>query len=161
MTSQAIPVGAKVTFRIAGRRFIGQVSENRGPIGLGGRHLYLVRYEAGKGNWSFTELPADAIEDIEYTPVNLRRKREVEYIIPVQALEAHSLFAKPEHAQPLADYLHAHGVGFTEDPDVIQGKINFLVDKSTPWETFVALLNEWKRHYAGELAEQVDSREQR
>lgn len=161
MNTQEIPIGAMVTFRMAGRPFVGRVSEDRGPIGMGGRHLYLVRYEVGKGNWNFTELPANEIEDIEYRPVNLRRKREVEYIIPVQALEAHSLFAKPEHAQALADYLRSQGVHFSEDSDAIQGEINFLVAKSTPWETFVALLNEWKRQYAEELAEQIDARERR
>lgn len=35
-----------------------------------------------------------------------------------------------------------------EDPKAFQGEINFLVDKSTPWEEFVACLNEWKRQYA-------------
>lgn len=154
MNSQKVPIGAKVTFRIAGRTFVGRVSEDRGPIGIGGRHLYLVRYELGKGNWNSTELSADEIEDIEYRPVNLRRKREVEYIIPVQALEAHSVFAKPEHAQALATFLRSEGVRFSEDSNAIQGEINLLVDKSTPWETFVVLLNEWKRLYAEESVEQ-------
>jgi hypothetical protein len=148
MNKQDVPIGAKVRFRIARRQLVGRVLQDRGPIGKGGRHLYLVRYEVGKGNWYSTEVPADEIEDIEYKPVNLRRKREVEYIIPVEAVEAHSLFARPEHAQPLADFLRSQGVRFAEDPDAIQGEINFLVDKSTPWEEFVALLNEWKRQYA-------------
>src|SRR5438270_4922173 len=148
MTTRDVPVGAKVRFRIAGRPLVGRVLQDRGPIGRGGRHLYLVRYEVGKGNWYSTELPADEIEDIEYKPMNLRRKREVEYIIPVEAVEAHSLFARPEHAQPLTDFLRSLGVRFTEDPDAIQGEINFLIDKSTPWAEFVALLNEWKREYA-------------
>ena len=147
MSTQDVPIGAKVSFRIAARPFVGRVLQDRGPIGRGGRRLYLVRYEVGKGNWSSTELPADEIESIEYKPVNLRKKREVEYIIPVEAVEAHSLFARPEHAQPLADFLRSQGVRFTEDPDAIQGEINFLIDKNTPWEEFVALLNEWKRQY--------------
>ncbi len=157
MNSQNIPIGARVTFRIAGRPFVGRVSEDRGPIGMGGRHLYSVRYEAGKGNWNFTELPVEDIEDVEFRPVNRRKKREVEYIIPVQAREAHSLFAKPEHAQPLASYLRSQGICFSEDPDAIQGEINFRVDESTPWETFVAHLNEWKRQYAEEPAERRDA----
>jgi hypothetical protein len=153
MKTHDVPIGAKVRFRIAGRALVGRVLQDRGPIGKGGRHLYLVRYEAGKGNWYSTELPADEIEDIEYKPVNLRKRREVEYIIPVEAVEAHSLFARPEHAQPLAAFLRSQGVRFTEDPDAIQGEINFLIDKSTPWEEFVALLNEWKRQYAEGSAE--------
>ena len=112
-----------------------------------------MRYEVGKGNWYSTEVPADEIDDIEYRPVNLRKKRELEYIIPVEAVEAHSLFARPEHAQPLADFLRSQGVRFTEDPDAIHGAINILVDKSTPWEEFVARLNEWKRQYAEGSAE--------
>ncbi len=149
MNKHDVPIGATVSFRIAGRPFAGWVLQDRGPIGMGGRHLYLVRYEVGRGNWNSTELPVDEIESIEYKPMSIRKKREVEYIIPVKAVEAHSLFARPEHAQPLADFLRSHDIPFTEDPDAIHGEINFLIDKNvTPWEEFVALLNEWKRQYA-------------
>ncbi len=148
MNKNDVPIGAKVGFRIAGRPLVGRVLQDRGPIGRGGRHLYLVRYEVGKGNWYSTEVPADEFEDVEYKAVNLRRRREVEYIIPVEAVEAYSLFARPEHARPLADFLRSQGVRLTEEPDAIQGEINFLIDKNIPWEEFVALLNEWKRQYA-------------
>lgn len=148
MKTLDVPIGAKVAFRIAGRPLVGRVLEDRGPIGKGGRHLYLVHYEVGRGNWYSTELPADDIEDVEYRPVSVRRMREVEYILPVQALEAHSFFARPEHARPLAQFLNSKGVHFTEDTDAIQGEVNFLIDKTTPWEEFVVLLNEWKRQYA-------------
>src|SRR5262245_42173868 len=144
MNTHDIPIGAKVSFRLAGRSVVGRVLQDRGPIGKGGRRLYLVRYELGKGNWYSTEVPANEIEGIQPKPVNLRKKREVEYIIPVEAVEAHSLFARPEHARPLAVFLRSQDVRFAEDPDAIQGEINFLIDKSTPWEEFVALLNEWK-----------------
>src|SRR4051794_16476065 len=110
MNTHDIPIGAKVGFRIAGRPFVGRVLQDRGPIGRGGRHLYLVRYEVGKGNWSSTELAPDEIENIEYRPANSRKKREVEYIIPVEAAEGHSVFARPEHARPLADFLRSQGV---------------------------------------------------
>jgi hypothetical protein len=153
MKTHDIPVGARVRFRIAGRPLHGRVLEDRGPIGKGSRHLYLVRYEAGKGNWYSTELPADEIEDIESKPVNSRKRKEVEYIIPVEAVEAHSLFAKTGHARSLGAFLRSQGVRFTEDSDAIDGEINFLIDKSTPWEEFVALLNEWKRRYAEGSAE--------
>jgi len=143
-----VPVGAKVQFRIGGRPLVGRVVQDRGPIGKGGRHLYVVRYESGKGNWYSTELPADEIDNIEFKPVNLRRKREVEYIIPVEAAEAHSLFARPEHAQQLAAFLRSRGVRFTEDAEAIQGEINFLIDKSTPWDEFITLLNDWKQQFA-------------
>jgi len=44
---------------------VGQVTEDRGPIGIGGRRLYRVDYELDKGNWYLTELPADEIEVIK------------------------------------------------------------------------------------------------
>jgi len=148
MNTHEVPIGAKVSFRIAGRPVVGRVLQDRGPIGRGGRRLYLVRYEVGKGNWYSTELPADEMEGIEHKAVNLRKKREVEYIVPIEAVEAHSLFARPEHAQPLANFLRSQGVRFTEDPNAVEGEINFLIDKNTPWEELVDLLNEWKRQYA-------------
>lgn len=147
MSTQNVPIGAKVTFRVAGRPVVGRVLQDRGPIGRGGRHLYLVRYEVGKGNWYSTELPAEEIEDLEYRPMNRRRTREIEYIDPVEAAEGYSLFARPEHARPLADFLRSQGLRFTEDPDAIQGEINLLIDKSTSWEEFVTLLIAWKRQY--------------
>lgn len=148
MNIQDVPIGAKVSFRIAGRPVVARVLQDRGPIGRGGRHLYLVRYEMGKGNWHSTEVPAEEIENIEYSPVNRRKKREVDYIIPVEAWEAHSLFARPEHAVPLGEFLRSQGIRFTEDTEAIEGEINFLIDKSTSWEEFVVCLNEWKREYA-------------
>ena len=157
MNTQDVPIGAKVSFRIAGRPVVARVLQDRGPIGRGGRHLYLVRYEVGKGNWHSTEVPAEEIDNIEYRPVNRRKKREVDYIIPVEAGEAHSLFARPEHAVPLGEFLRSQGIRFSEDSEAIQGEINFLVDKSTPWEEFVACLNEWKRQYA-EGSDGSDSR---
>jgi hypothetical protein len=60
-----IRVGDEVRFRLAGRPVVGKVREDRGPIGVGGRHLYLVAFEMGKGNLYSTELPRDEIELIE------------------------------------------------------------------------------------------------
>ena len=65
MSSQAVHVGDTVRFRVGARSLTGQVREDRGPIGIGGRRLYLVAYELGKGNWYVTELPADQIEVLE------------------------------------------------------------------------------------------------
>ncbi len=148
MNVNDVPVGARVRFRMAGRSYVGRVLEDRGPIGTGGRHLYLVRYELGQGNWYSTEFPADQMEVINHRPANLRKQREINYLIPVEAVEAHSLFVRPEHARPLAAFLRSQGVRYTQDPDAIEGEFNFLIDKSTPWEQFVDLLNEWKRRYA-------------
>ena len=145
-----VPIGAKVRFRIAGRALEGgEFSKIGGPIGRGGRHLYLCALmKSEKGTGTLRNFLADEIDDIEYKPVNLRRMHEVEYIIPFEAVEAHSLFARPEHAISLAAFLRSKGVRFTKDSDAIQGEINFLADKSTPWDEFVAFLNEWKRQFA-------------
>lgn len=153
MTTKNVQIGAKVRFRIANRPLVGRVLEDRGPIGRGARHLYVVRYELGKGNWYSTELPAEGIEEIESKPVNVRRRREVDYIIPVDAVDAYSLFARPKHAQLLADFLHSQeGIRFIKDPEPIEGEINFLIEKNILWEEFVDLLNEWKQQYAQEYA---------
>jgi hypothetical protein len=65
MSSRAVHVGDKVRFRSGARSITGQVREDRGPIGIGGRRLYLVVYELGKGNWYNIELPAAEIEVID------------------------------------------------------------------------------------------------
>lgn len=148
MNKNGVPVGAKVTFRITGRPLVGRIMEDRGPIGIGGRHLYQVRYELGRGNWYTTEVPATEIENVEYKPLNRRRQREVEYITPFETSEGYSLFAKPAHARPLAEFLRSQELRFTEDAEAIEGEVNFLVEKSIPWEELVFLLNEWKREYA-------------
>jgi hypothetical protein len=65
MTAQAIHVGDKVKFRLGGRDAVGQVREDRGPIGVGGRRLYLVVYELGRDNWYSVEMPAAEIEVVD------------------------------------------------------------------------------------------------
>ncbi len=65
MTAQAIHVGDKIKFRLGGRDVAGEVREDRGPIGVGGRRLYLVVYELGRDNWYSVEMPADEIEVID------------------------------------------------------------------------------------------------
>jgi hypothetical protein len=65
MTLPTTRVGDEVRFRLAGRPVLGKIREDRGPIGVGGRHLYLVAFEMGKGNQYSTELPRDEIELIQ------------------------------------------------------------------------------------------------
>jgi hypothetical protein len=65
MSSKRIRVGDKVRIHMGVRTIVGQVTEDRGPIGIGGRRLYRVDYELDKGNWYLTELPADEIEVIK------------------------------------------------------------------------------------------------
>ena len=63
MTSDKLRVGDEVRFRLAGRIVVGKVREDRGPIGVGGRRLYLIAYEMGKGNPYTIELPRDEFEE--------------------------------------------------------------------------------------------------
>jgi hypothetical protein len=65
MSSAGIQVGDKVRFPLGNRAFVGQVREDRGPIGVRGRQLYLVVYELGKDNWYAIELPAEELEVVE------------------------------------------------------------------------------------------------
>jgi hypothetical protein len=65
MSSQVFQVGDKVQFRLAGRSVAGHIREDRGPIGVGGRHLYLVVYALGKDDSYEIELPAEEIEAAE------------------------------------------------------------------------------------------------
>lgn len=62
---KVIRVGDKIRFDLVGKFAEGKVLEDRGLIGLGGRHLYTVRYELGEDNGFTTELPAEKIEVIE------------------------------------------------------------------------------------------------
>jgi hypothetical protein len=65
MTSGSLRVRDEVRCRLAGRTVVGEVREDRGPIGVGGMHLYLIAYEMGKGNPYSIELPRDEIEVVE------------------------------------------------------------------------------------------------
>jgi hypothetical protein len=65
MSSANIQVGDKIRFRVAGRDLIGEVTEDRGPLGVGGRHLYHIVFELAEGNVYHIELPAVDIEVIE------------------------------------------------------------------------------------------------
>lgn len=55
-------LGDQVTFRLGSRYLKGRVKEDRGPIGIGGRHLYLVEFHSEVGYPSHVELPADQLE---------------------------------------------------------------------------------------------------
>ncbi len=56
--------GDQVKFRLGPRSVQGEVKEDRGPIGLKGRRLYLVvfRTEAQSTSPSEIELPADELQ---------------------------------------------------------------------------------------------------
>ncbi len=65
MSSETVHVGDKVRFRLGSTTFVGQVRENRGPIGVGGRYLFRIVYELGKDNPYSIELPAEEIQVVE------------------------------------------------------------------------------------------------
>jgi hypothetical protein len=65
MSARTVRVGDEVRFQLAGRTVVGKVREDHGPIGVGGRRLYLIVYEMGKGNLYATELPRDEIDVVE------------------------------------------------------------------------------------------------
>jgi hypothetical protein len=50
-----------VQFRYGIEDVNGVVTEDRGPIGVRGRRLYLIRFSAGPGYESEVELPADQL----------------------------------------------------------------------------------------------------
>lgn len=67
MSKQTIQVGQLVTFKYGTRNVQGLVKEDRGPIGMKGRVLYLVEFrpETQSGYVSHFELPADRLQKVE------------------------------------------------------------------------------------------------
>lgn len=61
--------GDLVRFRLGTRIVQGEVKEDRGPIGVKGRRLYLVefRFEPQSDFGSQIELPADQLESVQGT----------------------------------------------------------------------------------------------
>lgn len=61
--------GDIVRFRFGIRSMQGEVKEDRGPIGIKGRHLYLVEFrpEAQSSSPTFVELPAEEMQSVEDT----------------------------------------------------------------------------------------------
>jgi hypothetical protein len=73
MSTRAVRIGDMVRFRIGAKVLTGQVREDRGSLGVGGRRLDQVVYQLGKDNWYQTELPADEMELIK-EPAQRRRQ---------------------------------------------------------------------------------------
>lgn len=57
-----LEVGDRVRFRLGARRFLGVIVEDRGPIGAGGRRLYVVRAQLDPISETVLELPADELQ---------------------------------------------------------------------------------------------------
>jgi hypothetical protein len=62
MATARIHKGDRVRFRLGTRSVQGFVKEDRGPIGIKGRRLYLVEFPADPQSPSRIELPADELE---------------------------------------------------------------------------------------------------
>ena len=56
--------GDRVRFRLGTRSVLGRVREDRGPIGIKGRHLYLVEFRADPLSPSKVELPAEEMKAV-------------------------------------------------------------------------------------------------
>jgi hypothetical protein len=69
MPERGFRKGDLVRFRLATRSIQGVVKEDRGPIGIKGRHLYLVEFcpEPQSGVLSLIELPADHLQPVQAT----------------------------------------------------------------------------------------------
>jgi hypothetical protein len=61
--------GDLVRFRLGTRSVQGEITEDRGPIGVKGRHLYLVEFRPEPGSVSFSqiELPAEQLQAVRDT----------------------------------------------------------------------------------------------
>lgn len=69
MSKQTFRKGQLVTFKYGSRQVQGVVKEDRGPIGMKGRVLYLVEFrpEAESPYVSHIELPAEQLKEVEGT----------------------------------------------------------------------------------------------
>jgi hypothetical protein len=61
-------VGQSVRIKHGFRGMIGEVVEDRGPIGVGGRRLYAVRLRLDPWNEHTTELPEESLEAVVDDP---------------------------------------------------------------------------------------------
>ncbi len=66
MPEPAFRRGDVVRFYLGTRFARGQIREDRGPIRVRGRHLYLVEFRSGpqSASLSFVELPADELQSV-------------------------------------------------------------------------------------------------
>ena len=67
MSKKHFKQGDGVRFRFGSRQVIGTIKEDRGPIGVKGRHLYLVLFDAEPNCRAQIELPAEQLEQVEFT----------------------------------------------------------------------------------------------
>jgi hypothetical protein len=64
MAKASFRKGENVRFKLGTRSVRGIVKEDRGPIGIKGRRLYLVEFDADDQSPSRIELPAEDLEEV-------------------------------------------------------------------------------------------------
>lgn len=69
LTAASLRRGDQVQIRFGHSLVRGIITEERGPIGAGGRELYTVEFEFGEGELYQIELPAESIKKVEGVPV--------------------------------------------------------------------------------------------
>ena len=69
MSERRFKKGDSVKFQLGARSIQGVVKEDRGPIGVNGRHLYLVEFRAERQSpaLSLIELPALELQPVQAT----------------------------------------------------------------------------------------------
>ena len=67
MAERQFRKGDVIRFKLGTRSVQGEIKEDRGPIGVKGRHLYLVEYhpESQSPSLSQIELPADQLQSMQ------------------------------------------------------------------------------------------------
>jgi hypothetical protein len=102
------------------------------------------------------QIKPEMIEDIKaigqrLLGPSLRKKKEVGYIYPVDAIEAYSILANDKHAQLLAPYLQSQGVRLRVEENAISGdgtQHDIQIDKhSIDFDKLNRLLEKWKQQY--------------
>lgn len=68
-------IGDRVRFMFGVVKVVGTVTEDRGPIGVGGRHLYGVRFSFSEGDPIYTEMPEADLELANDEPSTVSKDR--------------------------------------------------------------------------------------
>jgi hypothetical protein len=61
-SERELGIGVNVRFTYGHRDVIGNIKEDRGAIGKGGRRLYRITFQSEPGHYSEIELPADSLQ---------------------------------------------------------------------------------------------------
>jgi hypothetical protein len=64
MTEKRFNKGDRVQFQYGAKSLQGTVKEDRGPIGVKGRHLYLIEFTREPESTAEVELPADQLQGL-------------------------------------------------------------------------------------------------